>query len=210
MRALPFQRSYVACLGVSGMHGYYAFGALAMLLISVWLWLRNRLSRRLLAVDHLIETAQGLQSVFRAALNQPIESSAAFAPLPRDPRVLVTRTGLLVYYTVTPCDGQYAHHLSLSAKGGYLPRFAGETLVLYLAGLLGVPQDRLALSVSPTTVHHAEFVLDAAEQLQMARRAINPPPLEKLSALRKALARARPTLNWEHLEIGSRSNSSSH
>jgi hypothetical protein len=180
----------------------YVLGGAFLLGLLGWFLLRNRLARRLLADAHLIEIARGLEEVKKAAVSQPIDSSASFAPLPRDPRILATSLRLLVFYTVSPIEGQYAHQLSLSVAGGYLPRIAGESLLLYLVGLLGVDYDRLDLSVSPTTVHHVEFLLDEKEQEALERRPIQPPSLARLPALRKTWSLAREAARWERIELG--------
>jgi hypothetical protein len=176
----------------------------AVLVLGVlgWLLLRNRLARRLLTDAHLVEVALGLEKVKRAALSRPIESAAAFAPLPRDPRILATSVGLLLFYTVSPFEGQSAHHLSLSVSGGYLPRAAGETLLVYLAGLLGIACNRLSLYVSPTSVQHAEFLLDSGELAELANRPIKPPAADRLPALRKEWSLVRETLRWERIDMG--------
>ena len=167
-----------------------------------WLAWRNRLACRLLADRHLIETALALEKVKQAALRQPIASAAAFAPLPHDPRVLSTSKGLLVFWTVSPFEGQYAHHLSLSVTGGYVPRRAGQTLLLYLAGLLGVAHQRLHLSVSRSTVQHAEFLLDETEQQELARHKVQAPALAKLPALRKTWSLASEAVRWDQIGAG--------
>ncbi len=177
-------------------------GGVALLGLVGWLLLRGRLAGRLLEEKHLLETAEALEAVKRAALERPIASPADFAPLPRDPRVLATSAGLLLFYTVSRLDRQYNHHLSLSAAGGYLPRVAGETLLLYFADLLGIPYNRLQLSVSPTTVRHAEFVLDEKEQAELARRRVAPLAEKRLPELRKDWLLARETLTWERLMSG--------
>jgi hypothetical protein len=90
--------------------------------LACWWWLRGRLTRRLLAEEHLREVARDMDTVKQAACRLLLASPAAFAPLPRDPRVLATSAGLLVFYTISRDGPSYAHHLSLSVVGGYTPR----------------------------------------------------------------------------------------
>jgi len=165
--------------------------------LASWLLLRGRLTRRLLAEEHLREVAQGLEPVKRAAGRLLLASPAAFAPLPQDPRMLATSSGLLLFYTVSRDAGSYAHHLSLSVVGGYTPRPAGEALILFLAGLLGVPYDRLELTVSPSTVHHVQFVLSEKEQAELLRRTIKPPRSARLADLRREWSLLREAVHWQ-------------
>jgi hypothetical protein len=73
----------------------------------------------------------------------------------------------------------------------------GETFILLWARLLGVAYERLALQVSPTTVHHAEFVLDENEQADFAQRPVQAPTVELLQTFQSECAAARPSLRWE-------------
>lgn len=140
-----------------------------------WL-LRGRLTRRLLAEDHLHAVARDLEGVKRAACRLLLASPADFAPLPRDPRVLVTRAGLLLFYTVSRDGSSYCHHLSLSVVGGYLPRKAGAALIPFLGGLLGIPPDRLQRRILLSTIHDLQFVLDEKEHAEFQARALQQTP----------------------------------
>ncbi len=162
-----------------------------------WRLLRGRLTRRLLAGPHLLEVAEGLEPVKRAACRLLLASPAAFAPLPRDPRVLATSRGLLLHFTVSRDGSSYAHHLSLSVVGGYLPRPAGEALILFLVGLLGVPYEQLELTVSASSVHHAQFVLTETEHAELRQRSINPPRSAQLAGLRREWSLRREAMCWQ-------------
>lgn len=150
-----------------------AVAVLLAMLASFWLW-HGRQTRRLLAEDHLNEVARHLERVKQAACRLLLASPADFAPLPRDPRLLASSAGLLVFYTVSRAGPSYCHHLSLSVVGGWTPRAAGEALVRFLARLLDVPYDRLERSVSPSTVHDVQFVLDQNEHAALQGRVIEP------------------------------------
>jgi hypothetical protein len=72
-------------------------------------------------------------------------------------------------------------------------------LMLYLAGLLGVPYKRLELTVSPSTVHHALFVLDEQEQAELQRRVIQPPRTAHLGDLRREWSLVREAVHRQPL-----------
>ena len=57
--------------------------------------------------------------------------------------------------------------------GGYTAGAVGESFVLFIATLLGIPFEQLALSVVvKSTVHHAEFNLSEEEQAQFVGKAV--------------------------------------
>ncbi len=144
--------------------------------LACWWLLHGRLTRKLLAEKHLREVAEALEPVKQAACRLLLATPADFAPLPRDPRLLASSAGLLVFYTVSRDNSCYCHHLSLSVVGGHTPPRAGETLILFLAGLLGVPRDRLQRTVFPSMVHEVQFVLDEREHAALLGRPITFPP----------------------------------
>ncbi len=169
-----------------------------------WLFLRGPaaewwLSGRLLAEGHLLEVARQLDAVKRAACRLPLSSPAAFAPIPQDPRLLATSAGLLVFYTISRDGSSSSHQLSLSVVGGYTPHRAGETLLFFLTRLLGVAYDRLELTVSASTVHHAQFVLNEKEQAELLRRPIKPPQRDRLVELRREWALLHRAVHWQQI-----------
>lgn len=151
---------------------------------AVWLIVPRVLRfRKLFGDRHLMEFAQALPALKQAAMRQVMTGGQGDAPSPGDERILQTSAGLAFVYTVsTDPDGRYVHHASASLPGRVTPHAVGETFILLWARLLGVDYGRLGLQVSPTTVHHAQFVLDAREQEDFARRPVETPTADMLKA----------------------------
>jgi hypothetical protein len=159
---------------------------------------RVRLYRRLFADSHLMEYAHGLAALKQAALREIIAGEAGAIQSPDDARILRTSAGLVLVYTVsTGTPGTYVHHASVSLAGGVTAHAVGATFILLWARLLGVEYSRLALQVWPSTVHHAEFVLDAEEQSRFAERPVTAATAEWLQAFQTECASARQNLRFE-------------
>jgi hypothetical protein len=162
----------------------------------VW-WIMLRLSwyRRLFAVPHLMQFAQGLAAVKQAAMRDMIASDGEGVQSPDDARILRTSAGLALLYTVSLGAAEtYVHHASVSIPGRPTTHAVGERFILLWAKLLGVDYGRISLHVSPTTVHHAEFVLNEHEQSDFAQRPVETPTVEWLQAFLAECAAARQSL----------------
>jgi hypothetical protein len=143
----------------------------------------------------MTEFGHGLAALKKAAMRAV--GDGGDAPSPDDARILRTAAGLALLYTISmKAPGTYVHHASVSIPGRVTARAVGETFILLWAKLLGVAYQRLALEVSPTTVHHAEFVLDENEQASFAQRPVQTPTVELLQAFQSECAAARPNLRW--------------
>jgi hypothetical protein len=124
-------------------------------------------------------------------------------PAPGDGRVLQTSGGLAFVYTVSlQPDGRYVHHASVSMPGEVTTHAVGEIFVLLWARLLGIGYERLVLEVSPATVHHAEFMLDASEQAEFAQRPVAVPTVDMLKAFQAECMRARQNLRRALRPVG--------
>ena len=88
-------------------------------------------------------------------------------------------------------------HYSLSLAGGYTAHAVGAMFVLFVARVLGVPFQTLALSVAPSTVHHAEFHLSAAEQEGFTNRPVPELAPDEIMALRREFFDVRERLWWQ-------------
>ena len=162
----------------------------------VW-WIVRRLFwyRRLFAVPHLMEVGQGLAGVKQTAMRDMIASEAKGVESPDDARILRTSAGLVLLYTIGQgAPGTYVHHASISIPGRPTAHAVGETFILLWAKLLGIEYGRLALDVSPMTVHHAEFVFNEQEQSEFAQRPIEAPTAEWLQAFLAECTTARQNL----------------
>jgi hypothetical protein len=168
---------------------------LAVVVAGLAWWTVSRLSvyRRLFAVAHMSEFGQGLAALKQAAMRAAGDGGDVSSP--DDARILRTSAGLALLYTISiKAPGTYVHHASVSIPGRVTAHAVGETFILLWAKLLGVKYERLALEVSPTTVHHAEFMLDENEQANFARRPVQAPTVELLQAFRSDCAAARQSL----------------
>jgi hypothetical protein len=172
------------------------FGGALVLGLLVWTIVRRgALYRRLFADEHFLEIGGRIAELKRGALG--LADSAEPPPSPTDPRVLLTQAGLAVVYTVRRDEKHWVHHASVSLAGGYTAHSLGEAFILFLAGRLGVSLDRLALSVTPSTVHHAEWTLDDAEHAAFAAQPVEASSVEDLAAFRRKWATVREGLRWE-------------
>ena len=136
----------------------------AVVLFAVWLALKLRRHTRILSDDHLAEVAERFDAVRSFAYRLADEPLAADPVDPGDPRVAVTRDGVVVAYTIRRDGTRYVHHFSVSVAGGYTPPSVGGSLVVYLDSLLGRDPGQVDFGVSHGTVYHGEFTVDADEE----------------------------------------------
>ena len=168
-----------------------------------WVVFRGAVYRRLFGDGHFLEVARGVGRVKAAALDKVIASDEDEVRSPADPRALVTSAGLALLYTVRRVEDRFVHHYSVSVAGGYTAHAVGETFVLFVAKLLGVPFESLALGVGRSTVHHAEFQLSAGEQSEFTGRPVPEVSPAEVTAFRGEWVEARKHLRWQRLEAGS-------
>ena len=168
-----------------------------------WIWIRTRgsLYRKLFAEAHFLEVGQKIGVLKQTALsNIGIEDAQKARSPDDDPRWFRTEAGLAVFYTITnKSPGKYVHHASVSVAGTYTTHAVGERFILLWARLLGIGYERLALGVSKATVHHATFVLGEAEQIDFARRPVEPLTIEGLRAFYNEMSTAREKLTWSRM-----------
>jgi hypothetical protein len=165
-----------------------------------WIALRGAKYRRIFADRHFVEVAQGVARIRSAALSRVIVSDDDVVRSPNDPRALVTSAGLALLYTIRRAENQFVHHYSVSLAGGYTAHAVGETFVLFVAKLFGVPFETLALGVGRSTVHHAEFELPQTEQAAFAGRQVLKVSPAEIAAFREEWIEARERLRWERLD----------
>jgi hypothetical protein len=156
---------------------------------------RVSLYRRLFGVPHLMEFAQELAPLKQAALRD-LDPQDKDRP-PGDAPILRTSVGLALVYTIGTRSGSYVHHASVSLPGQATAHAVGATFVLLWAQRLGFDFGRLALRVSPSTVHHAEVVLNEDEQSRFAAQPVEAPTAEWLEAFLSECATARQSLRWD-------------
>lgn len=177
-------------------------GGLVIVALVAWIVFRWTTYGRIFADAHFTEVAQGVARLKVAALERVVTTDADEVRSPTDPRVLVTKAGLALVYTVRRLEDRFVHHYSVSVAGGFTAHAVGETFVLFAAKLLGVPFETLALGVGRSTVHHAEFQLSPSEQTEFAGRPVPEVSLAEIEAFRKEWFEARKRLQWQRLEAG--------
>ena len=166
----------------------------------IWLVVRLRFATGLLAEEHLLEVARGVPRLKAAALERVIVTEEDIVRLPEDPRMLVTSAGLAVMYTVNK-EGQFVHHYSMSVPGTSMAHAVGERLVLLVARLLGIPFERLALSVS-SRLYHAEFRLSEAEEAEFVSRPVPELSVAEVNSFLRGISEARGHLQWQDRDLG--------
>lgn len=164
-----------------------------------WVVFRGGVYRRLFADGHFMEVARAAGRVKTAALGRVITSDDDEPRSPADPRAAVTSAGLALLYTVRRVEDRFVHHYSVSVAGGYTAHAVGETFVLFVARVLGVPVASLALGVGRSTVHHAEFQFTGAEQSEFAGRPVAEVSPAEVTAFRDEWVEARKQLQWRQV-----------
>ncbi|MGH8778597.1 hypothetical protein [Paraburkholderia sp.] len=150
--------------------------------------------RPVFADRHFVEVARNVAQIKAAALEQ--HGDDGYRPAD-DPRAQVTTAGLALVYTIVQRDDRFIHHYSVSIPGGVTPHAVGERFILFVARLLGVPFDTLALSSSESsTVHHAQFQLSQSGQEVFATRPVPEVTKIEIAAFRTEFNEARKDLRW--------------
>jgi hypothetical protein len=184
------------------MWGWICAGLAGVALVAFLLWTisRSRLYWRLFSDEHFQEVAAGVARLKAAALEKVVVSPADEISSPEDPRVRISKSGLVVVYTVRQAAEKFIHHFSVSVGGGYTARAVGGTFLLFVTRLLEVPFEKSALGVGRSTVHHGEFHLDAAEQTAFAGKPVRSVSLAEINDLRGELLEASKRLPWQQVD----------
>lgn len=183
------------------MWGWVIVGLLVAAFVG-WIAFRWYVYRRLFADRNFLEVATGVARLKVAALDKVIVSHEDEVKSPADPRALVTSAGLVLIYTVWRVEDRFVHHYSVSVDGGITAHAIGETFVLFVAKLLGVPFEKLALGVGQTTVHHAQFDLSISEQTQFAEFPVPEVSKAGVKAFLTEGMEARKHLQWQRSDAG--------
>jgi hypothetical protein len=177
-------------------------GGLIVAALLAWVVFRVVFYRKVFAAEHFVEVARGVLALKQAALASLIVSDEQEPRSPEDPRVLRTSAGLVILYTISAREpGRFVHHVSVSIAGGHTAHAVGQTFILFVTHLLGLPPDRLALGVSEAAVHHAEALLSEQEQSDFTSREIKAPTPEHLAAFHQQQVEVRKQLRWERLHV---------
>jgi hypothetical protein len=191
-------------------------GILPLVALLGYLLFRAVTYHRYFADGHFTEVAQGVARIKAAALERVVASKKDEVRSTADPRVLVTSAGLRLVYTGRRMEDRFVHHYSVSMAYCFTAGLVGKRFVLFVAKVLGVPLDSLALGVGRTTVHHvhhadfrfaspdtghhAEFQFSSPEQAAFAERAVPEVSVAEITAFRKEWFEASERLRWEQEE----------
>lgn len=175
------------------------FAGLAVTSLITWIVYRSATYRRIFADAHFVEVAQGIVRLKAAALSRVIVSDEDEVRSPTDLRTLITSAGLVLVYTIRRMDNMFVHHCSISLAGGYTAHAVGESFTLFVAKLLGVPFEQLALGVGRSTVHHAEFHLSEGAEATFAARSVPEVSPAVIKAFRNEWIEVSKRLQWNRL-----------
>lgn len=164
-------------------------------LVALALVAKARRLRRLFGDDHHLEIARRAPALKAAALDRAADPDSLGRVALDDPRLVLTTAGLAILYTVASEDGRFVHACSVSYQGGVTAHAIGWHFLGYLVLLLGLPLERLELSVSASTAHHAEVSLGPDDHAAVARAPVREVSPGQLSDLRQAIATARARLS---------------
>ena len=184
---------------------FWTFLAIIAAVILLFIMRRAAAYKTLFADEHFLEIAEGVGRLKTAALAQ-IEKEDAQTIITRDdPRVLLTKQNLRVFYTVSEVvsevESNFQHHFSLSIAQGYTATAVGETFSLYFAYLLAFAARDFTVERSQNGVYHVEWQLTPAEHQKFARTPVKTPPREELPAIYERLHQWRREISVQQTEI---------
>jgi hypothetical protein len=152
---------------------------------------RVRTYGRLLSDAHFQWLAIRVPDLKSAALARLIAAEAdAIADL-SDPRVLSTKPGLVVVYTVRQREAEFIHHCSVSFPGQHVAQGSVELFLHFVVRLLGLPLPELRFERGASGVQHAECVLSTEAHAALAAQAPREWSAAELLALRSEAMDAR-------------------
>lgn len=165
-------------------------------------WLRKRAGKyeRMLAPAHVVEVAEGIAALKRAALEGIDQHPEAISEVLSDPRLLRTSAGLRFLYDIhTHETSRFIHHVSVSVIGGSTPGAIGQRFILLWALVLNIPLERLTLEHTSTTIHHAEMLLTAQEQQAFVAAPVREVTTENVEALLGEVESLRERSRWNRV-----------
>lgn len=129
----------------------------AVLVMVFYLARRIWFYRRLYADVHFSQICQAMDALRNAAMAQTACKPSHVRS--DDPRILITRRGLLIYYTIQKTEQGYQHHLSLSLPGRFMPVSAGRTFLACVMTLLNWPLDSTVCFYTTSGHYHADWIM---------------------------------------------------
>ncbi len=143
-------------------------------------WSVGRKYKRLLADEHIVELL-GLMPALKAAA---IELAGEPLKPEDDPRTVITKAGLTVFYSIQATEEEkYVHHLSFSYAGAPMAFAAGGRFLYVVLNALGTIENLKWVAHTGAGVTHGVFVLSDARDAGMALPA---PNADEVHTLNKA------------------------
>jgi len=151
--------------------------------------------RGMFSVEHYREVALTLEKIRSQAALHPLLEDEGFA-LQEDPRTALTSRYLSLAYTITPEEGVFHHHLSVSTpRPGITTHAAGENFISFFVWRLGVkPADCAAFFVR--RAFHLEFATMENDQSAFMDRPLALPSETDLDSIRSEVQRTRGQLEF--------------
>lgn len=171
---------------------------LGMMVVVLMMIVKGPGYRRIFAARHFVEFGGLVAAAGKAGctlMNEP-----PIEPANEDGRLVVSSAGLVFVYSVDEEAGEYVHRLSVSIAGKYTPHALGGTFTVFAAQVLGLDPTKGKVGISPNRVHHAEFLLQRAEQAEFERRTPTVPKEEQVSVIHKECGELRDRLDWAKIE----------
>jgi hypothetical protein len=177
------------------MFGWIVGGLIAALVVAA-VRSRLRMYRRLFSHEHFLEVARAAPSLKAAAVENPVIGDSFDPTTPDDPRVLLTKAGLAVLYTVGKRESAFVHHYSVSVAGQYTARAVGATFVALLAKQIGLPLEKARFWIGNSTVHHAQVTLSEAEHATLIGFSVPEISESNVTEARRTIDEMKDRLTW--------------
>ena len=145
-------------------------------------WSTGRKYKRLFADDHIVELL-GLVPGLKAAA---IELSGKPLNPEGDPRSVITKAGLAVFYSAQASGAEYLHHLSFSYAGAPMAFAAGGRFLHVTLNALGTFGDLEAVAHTRAGVTHGIFRLSEARHEEYVGMELPVPNADNIGTLNKA------------------------
>jgi hypothetical protein len=176
------------------MNALWFFVAL-LVLAGMVLVSRASMYGRLFGDEHFVEIGRRVSGLKAAALARVIDSDAE-PDVQNDPRILKTPLGLAIVYTIKKRETEFVHHCSVGATRSATAHAVGETFLLFVAKVLGLPIEKMTFEIADSTVHHAEAVVSEAEHAALAAALVVDVSMANVAELRRAAMETRDGIRW--------------
>ena len=160
-----------------------AAAVVIILLVVKMVWSMSRKYKRLLADEHIVELL-GLIPTLKAAA---IELAGEPLKPEDDPRTVITKAGLAVFYSIQASEEEkYVHHLSFSYAGAPMAFAAGGRFLHVVLNALGTIENLKWVAHTGAGVTHGVFLLSDIQELAYTGAVLPVPNADEVRTLNKA------------------------